>query len=289
MLYLSKRPKINVHEHIQNGFDFKRYISVMDTYNIEKVFLLATGTQKGNEGYEVHQKYLAKVRDEFPERVEMFVTVAHLRDDCLKQFERGLKYKPIGLKLMSGHPEMSDIPLNDKRIYPLFKRCHKEGMMALLHWQLNIKEENWEILRDTLETYPKVVFLLAHLGVGQGNFSKLAELLNKYDNLFLDCSWGGYFKYFVREVDWEPEKFRNFYTEYSDRIAWGTDQVMSRNTSNQLLWQHSTEIEVLEQSKYRGWQKYFSKREAFGLGLDNNTLNKIFYDTPKAILEKIGR
>ena len=100
---------------------------------------------------------------------------------------------------------------------------------------------------------------------------------------------GGYFKHFVREVDWEPEKFRNFYTEYSDRIAWGTDQVMSTNTSNQLLWQHSTEIEVLEQSKYRGWQKYFSKREAFGLGLDNNTLNKIFYDTPKAILEKIGR
>jgi len=286
MLYLSKRPKINVHEHIQAGFDFKKYIEVMETFNIEKVFLLATGTQKGNKGYEPHQEYLAKVKAKYPKKIEMFITIDHLKKSCIKDFEKGLKYKPLGLKLMNGHPAFTETSLLSANLIPLFKRCQKEGMIVLIHWQLNIKKENWDILDETLGKFPRVFFQLAHLGVAQANFSKLAGLLNKHNNLYLDCSWGGYFGRFVKEVDWESEKFNNFYSEYANRIAWGTDQVMSSHTAKQLLWQHATEIAILEKNVYQGWQKYFPARDVFGLGLDEDTLDQIFYKTPQAILNR---
>ncbi len=94
---------------------------------------------------------------------------------------------------------------------------------------------------------------------------------------------------FIRQVDWEPERFRDFYSECADRIGWGTDQIMvPGHTTELLLWQHTTEIAVLERSSYRGWQKYFPARELFGLGLNEGVLNKIFYNTPMSILEKLG-
>ena len=284
MLYYSKRKKINTHEHIQKGFDFKKYIQVMDTFNIEKVFLLATGVTAGNEGYEEHQEHLVNLKKEYSDRIEMFVTVAHSRDNCIEQFEDGLKYNPIGLKLMNGHPAFGEIPLNHPRLLPLFERCEKEGKIVLIHHQLNLGEDRWKALDDVLSSFPNVVFQLAHLGVAQKQFVKLASFLNKHKNLYMDCSWGGYFQHFIKQVDWEPERFKLFYTAYADRISWGTDQVMHNHTPKFLIWQHATEIASLALPKYKGWQKYFPKREVYGLGLDNDTLNKIFYETPLKML-----
>ena len=290
MLYFSNSPKINAHEHIRAGFDFTIYEQVMDTFNIRKVFLMATGSQKGNVGYEPHQDHLGKIKKDHPEKVEMFITVSHFSDNCMKQFESGLKHEPIGLKLLNGHPSFGIEPLDSPRLMPLYEKCAKRDMIVLTHWQLNLNQTYWISLKNTLSAFPDVTFVMAHLGVAQNRFSGLAGLLNKFENLYIDCSWGGYFRRFIREVDWEPERFRNFYEAFSHRILWGTDQVMSKgHTSQFLIWQHATELAILERETYKGWQKYFPKRHVFGMNLNETALSNILFKTPMEVLKRTGR
>jgi len=191
---------------------------------------------------------------------------------------------------MNGHPSFGLLALDSPRLIPLYERCVKEGIMVLVHWQLNLDEDHWQQLERVLLMFPQLTFVVAHLGVAQAKLGRLAALLNTHDNLYLDCSWGGYFSKFVREVDWEPERFKDFYSQYSQQICWGTDQVMGPgHTAHFLSWQHATEIALLERPTYRGWQKYFANRQVFGLGLDQESLDDIFYKTPKEILKRIGR
>lgn len=86
------------------------------------------------------------------------------------------------------------------------------------------KLQQYEIFEEVLEK-TQVPWIAAHMGGYPENLEFLSGLLERHDNLFLDCSAT---KWIVRELSKHPpEKARTFFMRWQDRIIFGSDIVTS--------------------------------------------------------------
>lgn len=276
---------IDSHEHIREESNFKTFLDVMDTLGIAKVLLCATGSVPDNTGCEKHNKKLFKVKQEFPDRVICFPSIVHSTDDCVKIFNAYIKKGAEGLKLMIGHSDYVQEPADSPRMYKLYELCAKNKLPVLLHSNLCYQNRLEEFER-ALKYFSKVKFIIAHFGILFNNLSKLAMLLNKYPNLYTDCSTGHAFFSYVRNIDWATDKYKDFFLTYKDRILWGSDQILWKNTSSEfLLRTFRLEFDVLEKEQYSGKLSWFPKRPVFGLNLSEDILKKIYLENPTKIFK----
>jgi predicted TIM-barrel fold metal-dependent hydrolase len=91
----------------------------------------------------------------------------------------------IGVKI---HPSSHQYPINGPRYEPIFEKVDRFGGILLTH--------TWESgglcaaaqCEDVIRRYPNINFILAHsLGLREGVF-KAIELVNKYENAYMDSS-----------------------------------------------------------------------------------------------------
>lgn len=138
--------------------------------------------------------------------------------DILEEaFAQGLR----GVKL---HCHVQAMPVDDERLGAVYELCQARGLPVVVHagrepWSANLPCDPHEIcqayrVERVLKNFPRMKLCVPHLGADE--FREYADLLRKYDHLWLDTTMmiGGYFP-----VD-EPWQW---VSSRPDRVLFGSD------------------------------------------------------------------
>jgi len=194
--------------------------------------------------------------------------------------------------------------INDPRMQPLLKRCGELGMPVNVHvaepiWMYEpidnendglMNAEKWQIdkskpdlllhgeLIDTLDeavgNNPGTTFIACHYANCSYDLNILGKLFDKHKNLYADISAR------YAETAPTPRATGAFYKKYQDRLLYGTDMGMDASM-------YQTTFRILETD-----DEHFYKHDQFGyhwplngLGLDDETLRKVYSENAKKILK----
>lgn len=129
------------------------------------------------------------------------------------------------------------------------------------------------IYRETLtmlDKHPKLNIVIAHFFFLSSNMDRAKFVLEKYPNLRLDITPGtDMFFHFMKC----PEKWHDFFTEYSDRILFGTDCNTYKDFNKEII-----ELVYKFISEKGGFtMPCYGGHDIVGLGLDEDVLEKICY------------
>lgn len=120
-----------------------------------------------------------------------------------------------------------------------------------------------------LERHPETLFIACHLSNEGNDLGSLAQVLERYPNLYLDISARDY------EVGRQPRTAAAFLTKYKDRVLFGTD--MERDPSMYRGWWRLLET-ADEFLPGRVWWPYY------GLQLPEDVLEALYRGNAKRVL-----
>ncbi|MBI4550187.1 MAG: amidohydrolase, partial [Candidatus Omnitrophica bacterium] len=280
----SRFRKISAHEHFKAGGDMDMYFRVAEELGIEQAVFVPTGGGQDNKGYQRHMEELLAVQKRFPGRVIAFATVDEADPNAPVVFRQAVEAGARGLKLIGGHPNFYDTPLDNPQMREVYRLAEEKGLPLLIHASLakfpSQKEELERILRD----FPALVVVAAHYAKTAPRLENAQALLDRYPNLFLDLSMGGGLPRYLKEITMEPRKFRDFIIRNQDRLLWGTDIILTRKTEEPFLRRRmQVDMNLFERPWYL--EERASSEPLPGLRLPPAVLEKIYYSNPKRILK----
>jgi hypothetical protein len=191
--------------------------------------------------------------------------------------------------------ERSGVWFDDPRLDPVFEAICRAGLSVLVHiadpdvwWirrysdprRFEAKRFTYRQVTNTLERFPSLRVLMAHMGGSPEDLPFLSGLLERYPNLYLDTSGT---KWIARELSRQPAAARDFLIHHADRLLFGSDLVP---------WKAAT----FEHHCSRYWVHRFLYEQAFtclspiededavgpvslaGLNLPDATLSKLYFD-----------
>ncbi len=192
---------------------------------------------------------------------------------------------------------------DDPRLDPLFDKCAEldlpvnlhmadpkwmyetmdstnDGMMNSLRWRLDNKEGiighagMMEKLENTLKRHPNTTFIICHLANCTHDLSIVADLLDKYPNMYSDFS--ARFCYLAAI----PRTAGAFFEKYQDRLLYGTDWGTGQN-----MYQLTYRILETNDEHFYGYEYDFNSYHwpLHGLDLSNEVLEKIYSGNAKTI------
>jgi len=282
--------KIDMHEHYRDGADIEEFLKAAGCLGISKIVLLPTGSPPDNQGYETHQKSLIKrIKKQYPEKIIAFCTIDEADSEAAEIFEQCLKDGADGLKLIGGHPEFYDEPLNSENMYKVYQKAAEYKVPVLLHGSIINIPELKDQLDQVYSDFPEVTFIHAHYcsTIMKGiNLDQCAELLDKHPNLYIDLSMGGgiarYHRYFKQDLT----QVKNFVLKYQDRILFGSDIILTSSVSKDFDWLYQRmrcDIDLHQKAEYTcpfGEKDWIHR----GFYLDKEVLRKLYYENPKKVL-----
>ena len=283
--------KIDMHEHYRTGGDIEAFLQAAGCLGISKVLFVPTGYSPDNEGYQGYwQSLIRDVKTKYPDRIIAFCTIDEADPYAVDYFRQCLQEGAEGLKLLGGHPDFYDEPLNSGNMYRVYRVAAEHQVPILLHGSII----NLPILRKQLEQvyrdFPEVTFIHAHYcsTIMQGiDLDQCAELLDKYPNLYIDLSMGGgiarYHRYFEQDINQVIE----FIIRYQDRILFGSDIILNDVKYKDFDWLYNRircDIDLHERESY---DCDFGDEEnpKPGFHLDEEILRKLYYENPQKIFE----
>ena len=137
--------------------------------------------------------------------------------------------------------EPKTIHLSDPIFKSIFAKMEELGLYLLIHvsdpdqWYEKVyqpvsrygtKKEHLDDFEEVLSSFPKLKVLQAHFGSQPEDLEHLSRWFESYPNYFVDMSSA---RWMARELGRYPEKAREFFIKYSDRILFGSDLVQDRN------------------------------------------------------------
>ncbi|MBI4994833.1 amidohydrolase family protein [Candidatus Peregrinibacteria bacterium] len=292
-------PKIkgmfDMHEHYRNGAKPEQYLDIADRLGIEKVIFVPTGEGPDNKGYKKHTEALFKAYAKYPDRIIPFCTIDEADMEAPKIFEQCLDRGGKGLKLIGGHPNFYDVPLDNDIVKQLFNIAEKRDMPVMVHVSIITQKQAKEEFKNVLDQFPFVRVQFAHYcsSIYDGiNLDQCAEFLDKYPNLYIDLSMGGgiarYFKYMTETGG--LEKIKDFILKYQDRIFYGTDSIIAgAGPTTDKKWLRARmmcDLSLHQEKWYRC--PAINKGEYTllpGFNLPEDVLRKLYVDNPKKFLK----
>ncbi|MFX1281504.1 MAG: amidohydrolase family protein [Promethearchaeota archaeon] len=133
------------------------------------------------------------------------------------------------------------IRLSDPLFKSIFAKIEELGLILLIHvsdpdlWYERVyqpvsrygtKKEHIEDFEEILLSFPNLKIQQAHFGSQPEDLENLSRWFDSYPNYYIDTSSA---RWMARELGRYPEKAREFFIKYSDRILFGTDIVQDRN------------------------------------------------------------
>ena len=280
--------KIDMHEHYWVSGNIDLFLRALGCFGISKVVLLPTGAPPDNKFYRINSMFLMMWAKRYPDQVIPFCTIDEADPRAAELVEQYILAGAKGVKLIGGHPDYYDEPLNSENMYKVYQKAAEYDVPVLLHGSLINIPELQDQLDQVYSDFPEVTFQHAHYGqtLMKGiHLDVIAELLDKYPNLYIDLSMGsgitGYHAYLKRDL----ETIRNFVIEYQDRILFGSDLILSIGT-NDFDWLYERvrcEIDLCQKAEFTC---EFGKSDWVhqGFDLDEEILRKLYYENPKKVL-----
>lgn len=286
----------DMHEHFREGGKMGVYLKVAKKLGITHSVFVPTGSAPDNGGYEKHMAALLKEQRRHRKSVIAFCTVDDEDPKSAEIFENCLKKGGKGLKLLNGHPEFYDAPLDSENMVKLFKVARKYDVPVLIHasvYRLPSADKEFRNLLDQFEDV-RVQFAHSCSVIYNGVHLEICEeYLEKYPNLYIDLSMGGglprYLKYMKDET--ARQQIRDFVIKYQDRAFYGTDMIlMAKGNTTKAAWIEKRircDFDLLEKKEFTcSVAKDIPKDEVFpGLELPKEVLKKIYEENPRKFLE----
>jgi predicted TIM-barrel fold metal-dependent hydrolase len=280
--------KIDTHEHYRVGGDIQLFLEAAACYGISKVVFLPTGSPPNNKYYKMHWTFLIALAKLYPDQIIPFCTIDESDPQAAELVEQYILEGAKGIKLIGGHPQFYDEPLNSENMYKVYEKAREYGVPVLIHGSIinipGLKDQLDQVYGD----FPEVTFIQAHYGstiMAGIDLDQMAELLDKHPNLYTDLSMGGgiaRYQYYLKQ---DLETIRDFVIEYQDRILFGSDIILRpvRNDFNWLYERIGCDIDLHEQTEYTcefGHPDWVNQ----GFNLDKEILRKLYYENPKKVL-----
>ncbi len=284
--FLADLPKISTHEHYRAGGSLDSYRKVAAEMGIRKVILLPTGDAPDNRGYREHMASLLEAARRDPDFLIPFATVNPADADAVTLLADAVRHGARGLKLMAGHPDYYQAPLDGPPMLAVFEEARALGIPVLLHVSPMRIPKQMPELEHLLRAFPSLTVIAAHYARTPPDFDETARLLDTYPNLFMDVSMGGGLSRYQGEIPRFLRRYRDFVVAYQDRLLWGTDLILDAGETERSIRERiETDFLLLGARLYVDPQAGRDKTSIeFGLDLPRPVLQKIFYENPMRIL-----
>jgi len=281
--------KIDMHEHYTNSGNIDTFLKAAGTLGVSKVVFVTTGSSPDNDGYKTHWKSLIKkVKESYPDKVIPFCSIDESDPQAAELVEQYIQEGAKGLKLIGGHPNFYDDPLNSENMYKVYRVVAKHNIPILLHGSLINVPELQDQLDQVYSDFPEITFIHAHYAstIMRGiNLELCAEFLDKHPNLYIDLSMGGGIKRYHGYFKQDLAKVKDFILAYQDRLLFGSDIILSSGASKDFDWIYQRmrcDIDLHEQAEYTcefGEKDWVHQ----GFNLDKEVLRKLYYDNPNKV------
>lgn len=197
--------------------------------------------------------------------------------------------------------------LDDPAFRPLFREAIGRKMAVMTHvgdpqtWydakytdatKYGTRDEHYAMWEGLLEEYRGVPWVGAHLGGNPEDLHRLQGLLDRFPDLWLDCSAT---RWMVREISARRDAAREFFVRNQDRIIFGSDQVSGDDRGFDFLASRFWAHRKLWETAYTGPSPIFdpdlpADRQPIlrGLALPDGVLQKMYHDNPIRFMAKVG-
>ena len=277
-----------MHEHIQSTAEAGKLLKAMDAAGIAHTVLLGSpkATLTGSGGfvdYDANNAAILTLQASHPDRFSAFVTINPRDPDKLRRLIGFLQAGARGLKLYSGHSNFYDLPLTDPEMEPVYAYLEQHRIPVMFH--VNLGRFLGEF-GAVMARHPRLIVILAHLGLSSIALERLEPLLDRYPHLYTDLSFG-YDPFLIaalRRISRDPERYRRFIRRHPDRILFGTDIVITkhkRKTAEWLADMMRAYRGMLESTRYRC---VLIEEELNGLALEPALLKQVYETNPRRVL-----
>jgi predicted TIM-barrel fold metal-dependent hydrolase len=312
---------IDIHNHVNDPGGIHgdevppaEVVKGMDQANVRKVVILT-----GLWGEKL-QSVLDKMVKPYPDRFVVFAQidwskiddpefskkmVAQL-DDAVSRGARGLKILKdwgLGVKDKSGKL----VAIDDPRMDPVWEECGKLKIPVAIHstdpeaffTPTDAKNERYEELmrnpswsfygpgipskmtlleqrNHVFAKHPNTMFVALHVANWPENLDVVSDWLRKYPNMSVE------FGAREAELGRQPRRAYRFFTEFQDRILFGTDaEPVPEMYANYFRWLE-TEDEYFPYWGYPGQGRW----EIYGMGLPDKILEKVYHGNAEKIFSQ---
>ncbi len=132
----------------------------------------------------------------------------------------------------------------------IIENASSQGMPILIHADLR---KYGEFIGEMIRSYPKTNFNIPHFGFSR---KAISSLLDKYPNCYTDMSSLESF------MEREPVSYKDFITQYQDRILFGSDAVISQpdkiQSSLEFIHRFLEDTEIFDKLVHRNYINYMN-------------------------------
>ena len=310
----AKYPVIDIHNHLGNLDNTKKYLEEMDKAGIWKCVSL-DGNSK-DEYYIEHLKvsqsvskdrFLVFFRPDFSKIDEPNYgeKEAAKLEKAVKMGARGLKISKV-LGLTDKDKSGKIIAVDDPRIDPIWAKCGELGIPVEIHvsdpkafftpldkhnerydelgahpdWSFHgdefpSKEEILAQRNRVIAKHPNTIFIGAHLGNLPEELHTVAKWLDVYPNFYVDIDAR------ISELGRQPYTARKFFIKYQDRVLFGTDTPPDAESYRVYFRFLETDDEYIDPS---GGHHLQGRWMIYGVHLPDEVLEKIYNKNALRIL-----
>jgi len=313
----AKFPIIDMHSHAyaNTPAEIADWVRNMDEVGVERTILLTETF--GQEFIDVQRKFAA-----YPDRFEIwcgFDYTGYNQPGFGPQAVRALEkchaagaggvgeLHDKGKGLVSRAVNAYGMHPDDARMDSLFERCGQlgmpvslhvadpiwmyepmdntnDGLMNALHWRLDNQPNvvrlsgMIDILERTLKKHSNTTFIACHFANLDYDLARLGEVLEKHPNLYADIAAR------YAETAPIPRFAAKFYSQYADRLVYGTDMGFDKEM-------YRVTFRILETS-----DEHFYEHDMFsyhwslnGFALPDEILRKVYRSNAEKILNSRGK
>jgi uncharacterized protein len=250
-------PVIDIHNHLRDLSKAKYYLEQMDEAGVW--ICIGLDGHSRNDFYKEHLKVshgLSKERfhiyfsPDFGkiDEPDFGLREAQKLEEAVSMGVRGLKiFKSLGLTLKDKSGKV--VPVDDRRIDPLWEKCGELGIPVMIHvsdprafhagpidkynerydelygnphWsfhdpQFPRKDDILAQRNRVIARHPNTIFIGAHMGNLPEELGRVSAWLDLYPNFYVDINAR------ISEMGRQPYTARRFMIKYQDRILFGTD------------------------------------------------------------------
>lgn len=208
-------------------------------------------------------------------------------------------YACFKMKVVPGDRVPPRVWIDDPRLSAIFERAIQRGLSMQVHlaqpdrwWvrhyksdEVRPKKDYFVQLENILTRYPELRVVGCHMGGCPEDLDYLESLFRRFTNYSIEtsaCKW------VIREISAQPEKARQFFTAWADRILLGSDLVVQRGI-------HPTYYASRFHVQRQMWETEFRGRSMIrdpdadgepilhGLGLAPEVLRQVYRDNAQRL------
>lgn len=301
------------HDYAQSEKEIEQWVKTMDKLGIEKTVILSKQSGAGFDSVFVkYSKYPEKFEIWCGIDFTGYDTDTNWTENAIKELERcnRIGAKGVGELGDKGKGLVYSIPtpayglhIDDPAMKPILDKCAEldmpvnihvaepiwmyekmdstnDGLMNAYSWRIDLSEKNIlnhseliQTLENALQRNPKTTFIACHFANCSYDLEILANLLDKYPNLWADNSAR------YAETAPIPRYMKSFYNKYQNRLVYGTDMGFDEDM-------YRITFRILETE-----DEHFYETELFnyhwpcnGFNLPDSVLKKIYRENALIIL-----